>query len=122
MTTTRTELERREDRKMKNAIYNHPSTRRHVAETNAGRTRGDEVRKRHGGEKGALDQALRKESVQLAHRHKMESDKHYETSLARPVEMEKRHEKERDAQKRDHDARRAEMARRHRQELDKVED
>jgi hypothetical protein len=122
MTVRRTALEEREDRKLKDAMYHHESTRRHAAEKNAGRTKGDDVRRRHAVESGELGSALYKERHSLTHRHKMEHDKHYETSRARPIEMEKRHDKELADQKRDHDARRSAMTARHRRELDAVED
>jgi hypothetical protein len=121
MPVKKTELEAREDRKRKSALYDHPSTRKAVAERDAGPTKGDAVRRKHAIEDGEFGSVLRKESHSLAHRQKMESDKHYETSLARPVEMEKRHDKERAEQKRDHDARRSEITARHRRELAAVE-
>jgi hypothetical protein len=122
MTIRRTELELREDRKLKSTLYNHPSTRQHIAERDAGRTKGDDTRRKHADEKGALGQKLHKESVELTHRHRMERDRHDAGSVARPIEMEKRHAAELAAMNRDHDGRRREMAKRHRRELDQVED
>jgi hypothetical protein len=121
MTVKKTPLEIREDRKRKSALYDHPSTRKALAERDAGRTKGDEVRKRVAAEKGAFGRTAHKESVQLTHRQKMERDRHEETSPPSPA-MEKRHKAERADQKRDHDARLSEMNARHRRELAEVED
>jgi hypothetical protein len=122
MTTRKTDLERREDRKMKSVLYNHQSTRRHIAESNAGPTKGDAVRRRHADEKAELGRALHKESLALTHRHTLERSKHDGVSQSKPIEMEARHKKELADMKRDHDARSREQATRHRRELDLVED
>jgi hypothetical protein len=121
MTVKKTELQLREDRKRKSALYDHPSTRKALAERDAGRTKGDEVRKRIAEEKGAFGHAVHKESVQLTHRQRVERERHEETSRPSP-EMKTRHEKELANQERDHAARRSEMNARHRRELAAVED
>jgi hypothetical protein len=117
---TKTDLERREDRRKKDALYDHPSTRRYVAERDAKPGEGDALRRKHGEETGAMVARQHEEKTALRHKHRMEMDRHNDTSRLRPLEMEKRHKEEVADLDKEHRRERERQAEKHRTERDRL--
>jgi hypothetical protein len=108
MTTRKTALEQREDQRTKRTIYDHPTTEKFRADRDREPDASDALRRKQGEETGTRQARQHEERAALRHKHKVEIDRHYQTSRARPLEMEARHEEEV-----------AEMTKRHRREIDR---
>jgi hypothetical protein len=107
MTTRKTALEQREDQRTKRTIYDHPTTEKFRADRDRKPDASDALRRKQGEETGTRQPRQHEERAALRHKHKVEIDRHYQTSRARPLEMEARHEEEV-----------AEMTKRHRREIE----
>jgi hypothetical protein len=115
------DLERREDTRRKNTLYDHPNTRKAIAERDAKQTAADAVRRRHADERGSMHSRHYSESTKMRHEHHIAVERHYVTSRAKPIAMLEAHAKEKRAMDERHEKERRDTRARHREEIDRAE-
>jgi hypothetical protein len=121
MTLKRTQLEEREDRRLKSTLYDSAASRKAREERNQKPTAVDGVRRRHADERGEINSRQHDESARLRHRHGAAVDKHYAGSTAKPLQMLEKHKEEDRQLKERHATERTQLNGRHREEIDRAE-